>query len=314
MLTLRFKLALARLRNKFKDGWDWLWAHLVTRLLDLIAHLPPHGSIKFFALLARWIGPLTSRHKIALDNLRAAYPEKTPAELRAIALEMWSNMGRLFAEYVFLDKIFDFDPTAEESGLIEVDGIDIFLALREEKDRPHIFFTIHSGNFELLPICAASFDLDVMALFRPPNNPYIAKRVLRARRTNKGHLVPSKAGSAFVLAGRLQAGGNVGALIDQKFRRGIVGTFFNRPVKTNPLVPKLARQFDCDIYPTRCIRLKSGRYRLELHDKLVLARDENGIIDVPAATQQLNDLAESWIREYPGQWMWFHRRWLDERD
>jgi len=309
MLKLRFKLALLRLRNKMKDGWDWLWAHMVTRLLNLIAYLPPSGSIKFFAKLARLIGPLTPRHKIALNNLAAAYPEKTQNELRLIALEMWSNMGRLFAEYVFLDKIFDFDPKLEKPGLIEVEGIDIFLKLREEKAKPHIFFTIHSGNFELLPICAASFDLDVMALFRPPNNPYIAKRVLRARRTKMGHLVPSKAGSAFVLAGRLQAGGNVGALIDQKFRRGIVGTFFNRPVKTNPLVAKLARQFNCDVYPTRCIRLSGGRYRLELHEKLELVRDENGIIDIQAATQQLNNLAEMWIREYPGQWMWFHRRW-----
>jgi len=314
MLKLRFKLGLLRLRHRLKDGWDWLWAHLVTRALNLIAHLPPHGSIKFFAFLARLIGPLTPRHKIALANLAAAYPEKKPEDLRVIALEMWSNMGRLFAEYVFLDKIFDFDPTSVNPGLIEVEGIDIFLRLREEKDKPHIFFTIHSGNFELLPICAASFDLDVMALFRPPNNPYIAKRVLRARRTKMGHLVPSKAGSAFVLAGRLQAGGNVGALIDQKFRRGVVGTFFNRSVKTNPLVPKLARQFDCDVYPARCIRLSGGRYRLELHEKLALIRAEDGAIDVAAATQQLNDLAEAWIREYPGQWMWFHRRWGDERD
>jgi len=309
MLKSRFKLTLLRLRYKLKDGWDWLWAHLVTRLLSLIGYLPASASIKFFARLARLIGPLTPRHKIALANLRAAYPEKKPAELRAIANEMWSNMGRLFAEYVFLDKIFDFDPTSRQPGLIEVEGIDIFLALREEKSRPHIFFTIHSGNFELLPICAASFDLEVTALFRPPNNPYIAKRVLRARRTKMGHLVPSKAGSAFVLAGKLQKGGNIGALIDQKFRRGIAGTFFNRPVKTNPLVPKLARQFDCDIYPARCIRLAGGRYRLELHDKLDLARGENGSIDVVAVTQQLNDLAEIWIREYPGQWMWFHRRW-----
>jgi len=310
MLKLRFKLALLRTRNRLKDGWDWLWAHVVTRLLSLVACLPPHGSIKFFAKLARLIGPLTPRHKIALDNLAAAYPEKTKQELYLIALEMWSNMGRLFAEYVFLDRIFDFDPQAEKAGLIEVEGVDIFLKLLEEKDRPHIFFTIHSGNFELLPICAASFDLEVMALFRPPNNPYIAKRVLRARRTEKGHLVPSKAGSAFVLAGQLQAGGNVGALIDQKFYRGVSGTFFSRPVKTNPLVPKLARQFDCDVYPARCIRLTGGRYRLELHDKMELARDGDGVIDVNAATQQLNDLAERWIREYPGQWMWFHRRWF----
>ena len=101
---------------------------------------------------------------------------------------MWGNMARLTAEYVFLDAIFDYDPHSDKTGLIEVHGREIFERLLEEKDRPHIFFTGHTGNFELLPICAATFDLNVTALFRPPNNPYVAKKILGARRTNMGHL------------------------------------------------------------------------------------------------------------------------------
>jgi len=309
MSILCLKIFMWRVRMKLKDWWDWLWAYLVIGLMNIISHLPAKTSIKFFARLARLFGPLTPRHKIALANLRAAYPEKSHEDIQAIAVEMWANMGRLFAEYVFLDKIFDFDPHTREKGLIEVEGIDIFLRLREETDRPHIFFTAHIGNFELLPICAATFGLDVMALFRPPNNSYIARHVLQVRRTRMGHLVPSKAGSAFMLAGRLQEEGNVGMLVDQKFHRGIKGTFFAHPVKTNPLLPKLARQFDCDIYPTRCIRLKDGRYQLKLYDKFHLPRGEDGSIDIAASTQKLNDLVEMWVRENPGQWMWFHKRW-----
>ncbi|RQP14026.1 MAG: lipid A biosynthesis lauroyl acyltransferase, partial [Brucella intermedia] len=164
-------------------------------------------------------------------------------------------------------------------------------------------------NFELLPICAATFGLNVTALFRPPNNPYIADKVLKARRTNMGHLVPSKAGAAWSLAHILDEGGNVGMLVDQKFRRGVPSTFFNRPVKTNPLLAKLARQYDCDVYPARCIRLPGGRYRLELYERMELPRDDKGEIDVAATAQLLNDTVETWVREYPGQWMWFHKRW-----
>jgi KDO2-lipid IV(A) lauroyltransferase len=87
-------------------------------------------------------------------------------------------------------------------------------------------FTAHTGNFELLPIAAATYGLDVMALFRPPNNPYIARRVLAARRTSMGHLVPSRAGAAFTLARRLEAGGGVGVLVDQKFHKGAKTRFF----------------------------------------------------------------------------------------
>jgi len=309
----RIKLLLYRCKIKLKNAWDWLWAHLVSAILAGLKCLPARAGINLFARIARLLGPLMHRHRVALANLRAAYPDKSEAEIRAIAYEMWENMGRLFAEYVFLDKIFDFDPHKESPGLIEVSGIDRFEQLRDEK-KPHIFFTAHTGNFELLPICAATFDLDVTALFRPPNNPYIARRVLRARRTSMGHLVPSKAGAAWALAGKLYEGGNVGMLVDQKFRRGLPGTFFNLPVKTNPLLAKLARQFDCDVYPARCIRLPGGRYRLELYPKMDLPRADDGTVDIAATTQKLNDIVEAWVREYPGQWMWFHKRWANGRD
>jgi len=307
------KRSFRALQNWLKYCWDALVAAIIAVCLTVLKCLPARAGINFFAAFARFAGPFTGRHKVALNNLRHAFPEKSEAEICAIARGMWDNMGRLFAEYVYLDQIFDFDPYAEKPGMIEVSGIDLFVKLRDEK-QPHIFFTAHTGNFELLPICAASFDLEVTALFRPPNNPFIAKRVLKARRTNIGHLVPSKAGSAWALAAILERGGNVGMLVDQKFRRGIPGTFFGRPVKTNPLLAKLARQFDCPVYPARCIRLPHGRYRLELYPELKLPRTADGEIDIAATAQKLNNITEQWIREYPEQWMWFHKRWKTPGD
>ncbi|MDM9992891.1 lipid A biosynthesis lauroyl acyltransferase, partial [Bartonella henselae] len=276
--------------------------------LLILKYFPANIGFVFFSWLAKTFGPLVNRHQIALANLKAAYPEKTEEELRAIAVEMWENIGQFLAEYIFLDKIFDFDPHADQPGLIEVKGAEIFERLKNVK-KPHIFFTAHTGNFELLPICAQSFGLNVTVLFRPPNNPYIAKRVLKARQTSMGHLVPSKAGAAWALAAKLAEGENVGMLVDQKFRRGVWGTFFNRPLKTNPLIIKLARQYDCDIYPARCIRLAGRRHRLELYERVKLPLDEKNEIDIAASTQKLNDIVESWVREYPGQWTWLHRRW-----
>lgn len=308
MIRFKIKLLLLRIKRRASDWWNWLWAHLVAWLIAFFKFLPAEPSINFFSRLAKIVGPLTTRQRVAMENLERAFPEMTKKQRYAIAIEMWGNMGRLFAEYIFLDKIFDFDPQATTPGLVEVDGIDIFLKLRDEK-KPHIFFTAHTGNFELLPICAATFGLNVTALFRPPNNPYIAKRVLKARRTAMGHLVPSKAGAAWALGGMLAQGNDVGMLVDQKFRKGILTKFFNQPVLTNPLLGKLARQYDCDVYPARSIRLPNGRFRLELYDKMELPKKSDGTLDVDATAQKLNDIVESWIREYPGQWMWFHNRW-----
>ncbi|MCI5076280.1 lipid A biosynthesis lauroyl acyltransferase [Oricola sp.] len=298
---LRFWKSVARLQY-------WLVAQLTFLLLGLARLLPAKIAMETAATLGQLLGPLSSRNTLVLDNLRLAFPEKSEAEREAIAKRAWRNMFRLGAEYVYLEKLFDFDPGSDEPGMIEVQGSEIFERLRDEKTSC-IFFTAHTGNFELLPVGAAAFGLEITALFRPPNNPYIARRLLAARRTSMGHLVPSKAGAAWGLASVLNQGGSVGMLVDQKFRRGIDGTFFGHPVKTNPLLPKLARQYDRPVYPARCIRLPKGRFRIELEEAVELPRNAQGEIDVPASTQLLNDIVERWVREYPDQWLWAHRRW-----
>ena len=305
MIVTRLVLAL----RKFKQ---WSVAQCVFGLLSLLKLLPADGAISFADRAARWIGPKTKRHTLTLTNLRNAFPEKSEAEIAEIALDAWGNMGRLAAEYVFLDRLFDFDPARPSPGRIEVSGIPLFVDLRDNP-RPFIVFTAHTGNFELLPVAGAAFGLDVTVLFRPPNNPYVAEKVFEFRRARMGHLVPSHAGSSFTLARKLEAGGPVGVLVDQKFNKGLHTTFFGRKVQTNPLLAKLVRQFDCEVYPARCIRLPGNRYRLELEPAMAFPRKENGAVDVDATAQMLNDKVEQWVREYPGQWLWYHDRWNIKR-
>ncbi|MEF2552983.1 lipid A biosynthesis lauroyl acyltransferase [Aurantimonas sp. A2-1-M11] len=301
-------LFVARYALRAKRAADFVIAQALFAVLRTIRLLPADTGLAFADRTARLIGPWSSRHRLAVDNLRQAFPEKDAAWVERIARENWGQMGRLAAEFVFLDDIFDLDPESLRSGRIEVDGVEIFAELRERKG-PFIFFTAHLGCFELLPIAAASFGLEFTALFRQPNNRYIAREVQAARRTSGGHMVPSKAGAAWSLAGILQRSGSVGMLVDQKFRKGVKTTFFGRECQTNPLLPKLARQYDCEIYPARSIRLPDGRYRLELQHRLELPRSANGEIDVAATCQVLNDVVEGWVREHPEQWMWFHDRW-----
>ena len=50
-----------------------------------------------------------------------------------------------------------------------MEGVETFLQIAAEK-RPHIIFTAHLGNFEMLPVAASSLGFDITALFRAPNN------------------------------------------------------------------------------------------------------------------------------------------------
>ncbi len=302
------ELFITRIVLKLDHFRQWLIAQVMFGFLNFLKIFPADGAINFIDWLMRKIGPKMKRHKLMLANLRNAFPEKSDEEIQQIALGSWANMGRLAAEYVFLDRLFDFDPEKGEPGRVEVSGIPIFLDLLENK-RPFIVFTGHTGNFELLPVAGAAFGLYVSVLFRPPNNPYVAKKVFDFRSARMGKLVPSHAGSSFALARQLEAGQGVGVLVDQKFKKGLKTEFFDQPVKTNPLLGKLVRQFNCDVYPARCIRLPGNRYRLEIEPRMDVPRDANGNLDLTATAQLLNDKVETWVREYPEQWLWYHDRW-----
>lgn len=307
------RMLVTRLVLAARKAQHWTIAQGAFALLNALKVFPADRAISMADRLARFVGPKTGRHKLTLTNLRNAYPGKSEAELQEIALESWGSIGRLAAEYVFLDELFDFDPANPKPGRVEVVGSELFLELRDNP-RPFIVFTAHTGNFELLPVAAAAFGLNVTVLFRPPNNPYIAQKVFDFRKKRMGGLVPSHAGSSFTLARQLENGNPVGILVDQKFKKGIKTQFFGRDVQTNPLLAKLVRQFGCEVYPARSVRLPGNRFRLELEPAITIPRRADGSVDVTATAQVLNDKVESWVRENPGQWLWYHDRWNIKHD
>lgn len=293
---------------RVKNVWDWTVAKCVGLFTHYAKKLPPEKSTRAAEWLGRRLAPILPRTSLARRNIAAAFPEKSKAEVNEIVRGVWGNVGRTIAEYVFLDQLFDFDIENPGAGRIEVTGIEHFERLRDS-GKPVILFTAHTGNWEILPIAAAAYELNVTALFRPPNNPYLAKRVLKARRTAMGHLVPSRAGAAWALARTLERNEAVGLLADQAFTNGPRIRLFGREATANPLAANLARQFDCDIHPARCVRLPGGRFRLELHDALDLPRKDDGTLDIVATTQAMADIMEGWVREHPEQWLWLHDRW-----
>ena len=254
---MSWKLIAFKSGTKAKKARYWVEAQLSFAVLGFLRLLPMQASMSFNAKIIQFVGPYLGRHKTVRENLERAFPEKSASEREAIARAMWRNIGRLVAEYIYLDRLFDYDPDSDQPGIVDVEGEELFRKL-QASNKPYAFFTGHIGNFELLPVCAATYGLEITALFRPPNNPYIAKKLLASRTTNMGHLVPSRTGAAWGLAKALDDGKSIGVLVDQKFARGEETTFFGHPCLTNPLLPKLVRQFDVPVYPARCIRIGGG--------------------------------------------------------
>lgn len=299
----RFGATLRRL-NHVMVAW------LAQLFIGMVRLLPRERAFATAEWLARKIAPLFGRHRVAVNNLKQAYPEKSAAEVEKIASDMWGHMARLAVEYIYLDRLMHRPHGELLPPNLDLLGAEHFFRIIEQEGKPHIIFTAHIGNFELLPVVASMYGLKTTVMFRPPNNPYLADYVSRMRNATMEDLVPTRAGAALTLARVLEAGGNVGVLVDQKLiHGGVRTTFFGRPCDTSPLVPKLAREFDCPVYPARCVRLPNGHFELLIEPALTLPRDAKGEVDVTASTQMLNDVVERWVREHPEQWTWFHRRW-----
>jgi KDO2-lipid IV(A) lauroyltransferase len=287
---------------------DWFIAQTIFLSLKLLRLIPMDSAVRVFERFARWFGPKTKRHQVAMDNLELAFPEKSIEQREKIASDSWAQIARTLLEYGYLDEIFDLDEENKGSGRIDIKNPEQFLKLRDD-GLPAILFTGHLANFELLPIAAAKFGLEILSLFRAPNNKYAASRVADARKQLSQNLVASREGASFQLMSALQRGAHVGVLVDQKFRRGIQIPFFGHDAPTNPLLAKLARRYECPVHGARTIRLPDGRFRLEITDELVLPRTQDGDIDIRGTTELVTRVIEGWVREHPEQWLWIHRRW-----
>jgi KDO2-lipid IV(A) lauroyltransferase len=299
-----------RIGRRLRLANYWWIAQVAFGFMWLLRLLPPEQALSFADRAARRVGTWFGRHRVAIHNLTHAYPEKSREEIAAIASDMWGNMARLAVEYLYLDVLLKPRPGEPLPDRLDLVGAENFFRLQGERGKPHIIFTGHIGNFELLPIAGALFGVEATVMFRPPNNPYIADYIARTRSAVMNNLLPSQTGAALALARVLESGGNVGVLVDQKLHRGSVRTtFFGRPCETSTLLPKLARQYDCDVYPAYSVRLPGNRFRLVLEEPLTLPRDAEGKVDVTATAQMLNDSVERWVRANPGQWTWFHKRW-----
>ncbi|MDN3567063.1 lipid A biosynthesis lauroyl acyltransferase [Paeniroseomonas aquatica] len=285
-------------------------AALVRVLFRLVRLLGPDRAGALGAALARRFGPLVKAHRIALENIRQAFPDLPAAEHGRIAAAAWDNLGRTAAEYVHLDRLWDFDPESATVGRIEIapEVTARFEALRQD-GKPALFFAAHLANWELPAIAAARHGLPSAVLYRTPNNAAVARDIIGLRERLMGRLIPANVAAPVRMMEALDQGLHVGMLIDQRFSRGPQVPFLGRLTPSNPLLARMARRFDCPVHGARAIRLAGGRFRLELTEAIHLPRNPQGGIDVEAATAELNRIVEGWVREYPGQWLWMHRRW-----
>ena len=295
---LRFRLAYAGLRILVG----------LARLVPL--SLAVSCSANAWRILAPRLNP--RRNRIALDNLRIAFPEKTEAERESICSAHWENLGRVIAETVQIDRVL------EDPSRIEICNLSILTRYRDKLGAA-IGVTLHMGNWELAIWPLVSVGAKPAALYRAVNNPYV-DRYLRAKREalypgglfGRRRLDVSEMEdmqTAHRLMDHVRGGGRLGIVCDQYYRRGIPAPFFGRSALTQPIAAVIARRTGARVWMARCLRVGTGsRFRIELKE-LKIPRTASQSDDVRWVAGEMRRQFECWIREAPEQWLWSHRIW-----
>jgi KDO2-lipid IV(A) lauroyltransferase len=265
----------------------------------------------FVGALMRKVGPLIKEHRLGRDNLRAAFPEKSDAEIEEILGGVWDNLGRFAVEVAHLDSFTLAGAGATTAEMIVYTPEMAERSLRIMKSgRTIIGFAAHLANWELPALGAHRLGAKSAVLFRRPNIAGIADLIVRTREPLMGELVSTGLDAPVRLARLLQSGVHVGMLVDQHYTRGVDVTFFGRRCKANPLIAVLARQTECPIHGMRVVRLPDGNsFRGEITEAIEPARDAEGRIEIEGTMQAITSVVEGWVREHPAQWLWLHRRW-----
>ncbi len=300
----------ARIRNAAKPVGEAAVGALTIALLRATRYFDADKTADLFGRVARLIGPLLREQRIGRANLRAAFPDKSPAEIEAILAGVWDNLGRVGAEFAHLDHIWDHEEEHPERGRIELapGTRALFHHLRLD-GKPALIFASHLANWELPALAAVAHGLDTAILYRRPNIPSADRIIQTMRQVKMGTLIPAGRDAPLRLAEALQRGQHVAMLVDQYLTSGVEVTFFGRKTRANPTLARLLRQVECPVHGVRIIRQPGHRFRTELTEEIAPVRDASGRIDIQGMTQAITSVIEGWIRQQPEQWLWLHRRW-----
>ncbi len=232
------------------------------------------------------------------EAAEAAYQTLIAAERKAIAKGMSQHLGMIVGEYPHLAKFLDGHP----DFTIESRGLDY---LGQTKDRACAFVSAHVGNWEILPLMCARHGVPFHPIYRPPNNPLVARKLEDMRQAGRlPKAFPKSREGLKNIAETLKNGGRMGFLIDQRHSGGPEVLFFGHPAQITTIAMDLAIKYDAIVIPGRILRRGPCDFLFEVC-KPIPTKGRTSI----ELTTELYSLFEQWIAEAPEQWLWTHRRW-----
>lgn len=252
-------------------------------------------------LVTLW-GRRTVHHEQMKRRVKAAFPEKSDAEIQRIAEGVWENLGRMFAEFPHVPAL------ALSPKDTEIEGADLYLRpLRE--GRGCLVLSLHLGNHERVAAAGASLGQPAFIVSKAHANVLVERRINELRENTVRGTILVGSGATQKIREALQQNGAVGVMLDRLDKRGAPATLLGREVFGAKRPIEIALEVGAAVIMLQSVRLPGARARLVF--RALPAPDPT--LDMATNAERIYASAfqemDRCIREHPEQFFWMHRNW-----
>ena len=258
------------------------------------------------SILGRYIGPLFRSKHITKQNIKVGLGEIDKKKETEIINGMWSNIGRTFAEYIFL-KNFKFNMTNFDH--IKINGVN-YLDEIKKNNKPVIFYSGHFANFELMAMELDKFGIKCAAIYRPLNNFFLnpLMEYLRMKYICPNQIPKGRMGIREIIS-KVKDGYSIALMVDQRVSEGPRTLFFHKPAHTTTIPAQLALKYNCKLVPISLERKEGPNFEMNIYQPYKIEKTGNDEEDTKNITLKINQIIEKMIIANPKQWIWSHNRW-----
>ena len=258
------------------------------------------------SVLGKTFGPLFRKKNIIKKNIKIGLGDIDEKKEEEIISGMWSNIGRTFAEYIFL-KDFKFNKT--NFNHIKINGTN-YLEQIKKSNEPVIFYSGHFANFELMAMELDKSGVKTAAIYRPLNNFFLnpLMEYLRMKYICPTQIPKGRKGMREII-NRIKDGYSIALMMDQRVSEGQKVPFFNKPAFTTTIPAQLALKYDCKLVPISLERKEGANFEMTVHEQYNIEKTGNDEEDTKNITLKINKIIEKMIIKNPKQWIWSHNRW-----
>ena len=258
------------------------------------------------SILGKLIGPFFRSKKITEQNIETGLGKISEKIKSEIINNMWSNIGRTFAEYVFL-KEFKFNKT--DLNHMKIDGSKYLDEIKKNNESV-IFYSGHFANFELMAMELDKFGIKCAAIYRPLNNFFLnpLMEYLRMKYICPNQIPKGRKGMREII-GKVKNGYSIALMVDQRVSEGPRVPFFNKPAHTTTIPAQLALRYNCKLVPISLERKENTNFEMTIHKPYKIEKTRNDKEDTKNITLKINQIMEQLVIKNPKQWSWSHNRW-----